>query len=274
MSVLTICKGLPGSGKSTWALEQCKKDSNVVRVNKDAIRSMFGFQWNPKFEKLVEELRDAAIVAAFHRGKDVISDDTNLAPKHVNRLTKLAEDNYAVVVINDSFMSVPLVECIARDLKRHNSVGKDVIYQMYCQFVANSETIKYDYENSDCIVALFEGNPYKRDWSKDKLNTAVACIMASLQPRIRIIIVSGRDGKYREETVKWLDENGIRYDYLYMRMADDTREDSIIKKELFNKWIRNIYNVLFVIDDRPRVIRMWRHELGLTVFDVGNGIEF
>ena len=59
-----------------------------------------------------------------------------------------------------------------------------------------------------------------------------------------------------------------------MRMADDTREDSIIKKELFNKWIRNIYNVLFVIDDRPRVIRMWRHELGLTVFDVGNGIEF
>ena len=85
-----------------------------------------------------------------------------------------------------------------------------------------------------------------------------------------VIIVSGRDEIYREVTEKWLADNGISYDHLYMRPTEEgqKREDSIIKYELFNKHIRPLnYRILGVYDDRHRVLRMWR-ELGLTTFHV------
>ena len=52
-----------------------------------------------------------------------------------------------------------------------------------------------------------------------------------------------------------------------MRKTDDSRKDSIIKKEIFLEHIDKEYNVMSVFDDRPQVIRMWR-DLGLFVFDV------
>ena len=47
----------------------------------------------------------------------------------------------------------------------------------------------------------------------------------------------------------------------------------IIKKGMFDKHIKNKYNVFVIVDDRPRVVRMW-HSLGLPVFNVGDGREF
>ena len=37
---------------------------------------------------------------------------------------------------------------------------------------------------------------------------------------------------------------------------------------------RGKFKVAYVLDDRPRVVRMWRAELGLTVFQVAPNIEF
>jgi hypothetical protein len=54
-----------------------------------------------------------------------------------------------------------------------------------------------------------------------------------------------------------------------MRPADDQRADDVLKSELYYQNIRDRYNVLGVIDDRPKVCRMWR-KLGLSVFQVGN----
>lgn len=57
---------------------------------------------------------------------------------------------------------------------------------------------------------------------------------------------------------------------LFMRRTGDTRKDNIIKREIFNEHIRGKYNVLFVLDDRSRVVREWR-AMGLTVFQVAEG---
>lgn len=40
------------------------------------------------------------------------------------------------------------------------------------------------------------------------------------------------------------------------------------------KHVQGNYQIHAVFDDRPRVCRMWRHELGLLVFQVGDNIEF
>src|SRR5690606_5780012 len=58
---------------------------------------------------------------------------------------------------------------------------------------------------------------------------------------------------------------------LFMRADGDGRKDSIVKRELFDKHIRHVYDVEFVLDDRQQVVDMWRNDLGLTVFQVAPG---
>lgn len=61
---------------------------------------------------------------------------------------------------------------------------------------------------------------------------------------------------------------------LYMRKTGDSRKDSIIKLEIFNKHIKPNYKILGVFDDRMQVCRMW-YEQGIFCFNVNQGlIEF
>lgn len=61
---------------------------------------------------------------------------------------------------------------------------------------------------------------------------------------------------------------------LYMRARGDRRPDDVIKHEIYETFIRGDYDVVLVLDDRPRVIRAWQ-ALGIPVFDVApNSGEF
>jgi hypothetical protein len=84
-----------------------------------------------------------------------------------------------------------------------------------------------------------------------------------------VIILSGRDGVCQPETETWLQDHNFSYHKLLMRSEGDMRKDSIVKRELFDKHIRDKYNVVAVFDDRPQVVRTW-HLLGLKVFAVAD----
>lgn len=84
------------------------------------------------------------------------------------------------------------------------------------------------------------------------------------------IIVSGRSEDFREVTEQWLASHGITFDHLYMRPSGDFREDSIIKREIYQQHIKGKYGVRCVLDDRNRVVKMWR-EQGLTCLQVAEG---
>lgn len=128
-------------------------------------------------------------------------------------------------------------------------------------------------------------NPYDASncHETDLINIPLAKILDSVDINatyeIKIIFVSGREDKYRESTLKFLNEKVSEYfEYvhlcpLFMRKTGDQRPDEIIKKEIYDENIKDKYDVLCVFDDRPKVIRMWR-SLGLYVFDCGRGIEF
>lgn len=281
--VLVITKGLPASGKSTWAKQQVlDSEGTMKRVNKDSIRAMLGAKHSRANEKIVVATRDAAVTAALQAGFSVVVDDTNFAKAHVDALRKLAEDNGAVFSINDSFLEVPLEVCIERDLRRLESVGRDVIYTMYINYVAKPYLQSEGWDIPDCILvdldgtlALFDGNPYERVWAKDICNPAVRAAMFGATTTGHIVIImSGRSDAYRVETEAWLAANEVTYSKMFMRKAGDVRKDTIVKREIFDREIRDKYKVSFVIDDRPSVVRMWRHELGLTVFQVAPDIEF
>lgn len=85
-----------------------------------------------------------------------------------------------------------------------------------------------------------------------------------------IVIVSGRVETLREETEKWLTKFDVRWDHLYMRSKGDMRPDQIMKLDIYEKCIRDEFKVLFVLDDRSKVVNMWR-DLGLTCLQCAPG---
>ncbi len=107
----------------------------------------------------------------------------------------------------------------------------------------------------------------------DKVNSSIAYLTTLNDDDV--IILSGRPDICKNETEEWLYKSDqIYYEQLHMRKYRDYRDDTIIKYELFNEHIRGRYNVRFVVDDRPKVCRMWR-KLGLTVLQVGDPhVEF
>ena len=132
-----LTKGLPGSGKTTWATRVLAESPGVYkRVNKDELRLMLdGGKYTPANERFVEEVRDRIILTAIEAGKNVIVDDTNLDPHHETHIRRLV-DGRAEVVVEE--FDVSLDECIRRDAGRSAPVGERVIRQMYRDFLAGS----------------------------------------------------------------------------------------------------------------------------------------
>lgn len=78
---LIICRGIQGSGKSTWAKQWCHESpEHRVRFNNDDIRNMLGDYWVPSREKLVTEAKANMITFALIKGYDVVVDNMNLNP--------------------------------------------------------------------------------------------------------------------------------------------------------------------------------------------------
>lgn len=87
----------------------------------------------------------------------------------------------------------------------------------------------------------------------------------------KILLLSGRDGKYESQTISWLEKHGVIYDALWMRKPKDNRKDAIIKEEIFRIEIENKYYVEFVLDDRNQVVDLWRKDLKLPCLQVFYG---
>ena len=103
----------------------------------------------------------------------------------------------------------------------------------------------------------------------------------------KIVIFSGRNDRGFDATVQWLNNNHVPFDLLVMRpdkfkdkswpIADgnpatpDMRfmPDEILKKVMLDTFV-DINDVFLVVDDRQKVVDMWR-DLGLNTFQVAPG---
>lgn len=277
---LILTRGLPASGKSTWA-KKMVDEQGFKRVNKDDIRAMLdNGNWNHKNESLVIDIRDYIVGLCLGKGYDVIVDDTNLNPTHFNHLKELFKDQLDVIDLEVKDFDVPLEECIRRDIGRPNTVGEKVIKKMYRQYLApkveKPELIPGKpfaiICDLDGTLALFgDKDPYNRDFTKDDLNEPVANLVKLLAKTGKsVIYVSGRSHKYFHQTASWLSEHDLPNGETFMRADNDFRKDFIVKQELYEKNIKGNYNIEFVLDDRNQVVELWR-SLGLTVFQVAEG---
>jgi hypothetical protein len=121
----------------------------------------------------------------------------------------------------------------------------------------------------------YDTSKYADDSKDDFVHSLFACL-CKFHGATRII-VSGRSEEFRDVTEKWLADHGITYKHLYMR--DPSRKDekgnklndAIIKREIYEQYNEPNYRVICCIDDRNRVVNMWRNELNLICLQVADG---
>ena len=296
MTRLLITRGLPASGKTTFAR---KLQPRVVRVNRDDLRRMLHgrrlyTQWA---EGQVTAVQRATVEALLRAGADVIVDDTNLRSRTVREWAELAARFDAAFEVHD-FTDVPLDECLRRDAGRPEDerVGEEGIRRMHARYLAGRKLplpvpyvepggpgVIYDppaelppavLVDIDGTVALMNGrDPYDMSRvSEDIPNGAVIAAVRAMQAAGHAVVYcTGRNDWCRGETEAWLDRHvGVPYEGLFMRADGDFRRDSDVKRELFDDEIRDRWRIVGVFDDRQHVVRMWR-SLGLTVFQVAEG---
>lgn len=85
---------------------------------------------------------------------------------------------------------------------------------------------------------------------------------------VQIILCSGRSEEHRDETVEWLERQRVNYHGLLLRRDGDRRSDSVVKREMLAQIEKS--KVLFVVEDRSRVVEMWRSE-GLVCLQCAPG---
>ena len=136
MTRLLITRGLPASGKTTFAR---KLQPGVVRVNRDDLRRMLHGQrlFTQWAEGQVTHAQRAAVEALLRARADVIVDDTNLRGKTVREWAELAARFDATFEVHD-FTDVPLEECLRRDADRpeDEQVGEEPIRRMHERYLA------------------------------------------------------------------------------------------------------------------------------------------
>jgi len=302
---LLILQGLPASGKTTWAKEFLNEGDNSeswIRVNRDEFRRMMGKYWVESRENFISSAEKWIVGNSFIDGYNVIVDATNLNPKTIAKWEELVFyyntllEKVTSITIEFKFFNVTPEEAIKRDSTRgEESVGERVILDFWKKYIKDKKDLDvykriYTKQSTklpqaiivdlDGTVALMNGrSPY--DYSKVKTDLPNEPVINIVQRYAlngtTILFVSGRSNTCYDDTRQWIinyiwnipELNNVLFD-LYMRDSKDWRKDVIIKEEIYNKYIKDQYNILFVLDDRNQVVNYWRSQ-GLLCLQVYNG---
>ena len=296
---LLILIGAPGSGKSTFAKYFIRTEENWMRLCRDDFRTMhFTYSNLPQHEeRLITGMLDTSIELLLRRRCNVLLDATHCKAEYLNE--------YIVKFNHLADISFKLFEVDAKTIgerceKRYRETGKFIPPNVQKRFISEVEELKKTFDFSvrplqdnriatiaqdtsfpkalicdlDGTLALINNrNPFDASaCADDELNTPVAnTLRVFAKEGYKILLVSGREERFREQTITFLQKHDIPYHQLWMRQSKDYRKDSIIKSELFEAEIKNKYFIEFVLDDRDQVVELWRKELKLPCFQVNYG---
>jgi predicted kinase len=145
-ATLTITRGLPASGKTTWVKTQIRDHQDTrARISRDYLR--LGMHDAALFTSVTEEhvtlVEYAAATALLTAGVEVYVDDTNLADLYVQGWSDLAQSLWVPFRVQD-FRDVPLEVCLDRDRRRFwtsGHVGEQVIRRMHAQYLAGDVAV-------------------------------------------------------------------------------------------------------------------------------------
>ena len=137
---------------------------------------------------------------------------------------------------------------------------------------------------ADCTHRLHFINGETKDWKSfyeackdDKPIMSMIDMVRALNERYyNVIFLTGRSELARNVTQEWLQVNNLwYYDDLIMRPLKDYRQDSVVKLEMLNDYIRTNLNddkeaISFILEDRATVVKSFR-DAGFKVLQVAEG---
>ena len=303
---LILCRGIQGSGKSTWAKAWVAEDpEHRIRINNDDIRNMLGPYWVPSREGVVTHTKLQTTQYAMKMGYDIVVDNMNLNPKEVKYWENVidAHNNIKTSNINPDWVQyeyeiefkdffIPLEECIRRDAMRPNPIGEKVIrdtWRKYKHFIQTTGVERYvnnlvkPTDKPWCVVVDMDStlcfNTTKRPWfgegaaegmKNDVENYGVCETVWALAQEYPIIVATGRDTSQAEVTKEWLEKHRISPTEYYFRTEGDYRKGVEVKREQIEK-IMEKYDILVIFEDCEPIVQMYR-DMGLTVLQPNKGL--
>jgi predicted kinase len=232
MRKLICLRGIPASGKSTWARELVIQEPNKwKRVNRDDIREMTGvIEWSKKSEDFTVKVQNAIVRQALIDGYNVVVDNCHIAASSVKILHQIAESLGGIAVI-EKFFDVNIKECLERNAKRIGKarVPDHVLLEMSKKTknipqekitVYNEKTLnvigKQDEKLPKAIICDLDGtlsllngrSPYDASTCQNDLPNVpvIECVRAMASKGYNIIFMSGREDKYREQTENFIEQ--------------------------------------------------------------------
>ena len=131
---------------------------------------------------------------------------------------------------------------------------------------------------ADCNHRLHFIEQPKKDWksffnhcNEDSVIEPVRELINMLKTKYMIIILTARPDISKEATVKWLDDNNIEYDALFMRGKNDYRNSPVVKSDLIEEMKCHDYIPIYAIEDRDDCIDMF-NSLGIFTLKVYNSV--
>lgn len=121
--------GIPASGKSTYSKKLCKDYPKLKRINKDDIRKMLNKPFSHEFEKIVLTKERNEGLSFLENGFSLVVDDTNIKEKHFKYWLNISK--IFKIPIKVKVFEISLEEAIERDRSRGDSVGQEVINNMF-----------------------------------------------------------------------------------------------------------------------------------------------
>jgi predicted kinase len=232
-----VTQGLPGSGKSTWAFEQLKKEpGRWKRINNDHLRLMLdGGVFSRDNEDMLKVATFQLVSLALTSGFDVILDNTYLNPKALNKVHQFAASWGDVKVIHKVF-PVDVEECLRRnalreglarvpdkaitDMAKAAKIEKNGFpsdKEVYYPRVEKLEYPDLPSNRKKAIIVDLDGtlaningrNPYDAsNCAEDRPNMhVVELVKAMYKQGYTILFVSGRMDSYREQTKTFIEHH-------------------------------------------------------------------
>lgn len=270
MQHLYILRGIPGSGKSTYARQFIvdQPDPSAWKlVNKDSLRAMFdGGVWSKDHEKFIHKTFMKLVSMALAEGYNIVCDNTHPTQDSIKPYHQLAA-NVGDVTVSTWWVRTPIDECLRRNSLREDSarVPDDVIGTLakkigvdrnpsYAHLKNENvvypkkerlEKLVWNDELPDAIICDLDGtlaimgdrSPYdaSRCDEVDLPNKPVIeCVKALYNDGYEIIFMSGREEKDREATERFVEKHLVERVFEWdSNEGENAYHDHVMKHELF-----------------------------------------
>lgn len=288
---ITCTIGPTCSGKSFWAEEMARRSKGkCVNLNRDDFRftltgskTWSDYKFSSSTENAVTALIREAAADAIRRGKNVIVSDTNMNPATLESWRQFASD-HNVPFHTKHFKPDSLTQLLERNrYKGPRALPEHIVkdqYDRYMKMFGHVKTYEPDETLPKCVIFDLDGTLFDNtgrhpfDWSRVIEDTPRASVVELFKmyeaAGYDCVTVSGRDGCCREESLRSLEMAGMIPAAHFQRAEGDSRPDDIVKEEIFWREIAPKWHVLRAIDDRTKVVDMWRL-IGVECWQVAPG---